>query len=224
MSIQEVVSSKFHFHVNSGNYLLLSTKMWIWRQHPCTNNERSWRESWWNKPWFLYTEFSARRFWSLVKSIDAVRDWICAQALPYFFRGDLTVRNFLANEVFPSGGVCFYARNGVLCEQALRSALVVRRAKEGELAALPLRDREEKSLRHFAVVEKVLDDNKPKKSLKRWIRFATNFIDLIQFYLIWEIFASFSQVESEKTVSKFRKRKKQLSCCVHLLHKAWVWN
>ena len=44
---------------------------------------------------------------------------------------------------------------------------MARRAKEGELAALPLRDREEKSLRHFAVVEKFLDDNKPKKSLKR---------------------------------------------------------
>ena len=37
-------------------------------------------------------------------------------------------------------GVCFYARNGVPCEQALRSALVARRAKEGELAAIRLRD------------------------------------------------------------------------------------
>ena len=105
-------------------------------------------------------------------------------------------------------GVCFYARNGVPCEQALRSALVARRAKEGELAAIRLRDREEKSLRHFAMVEKFLDDNKPKKSLKKWIRFAKNFIGLIQFYLIWQMFANFSQVESEKTVSKFLKKKK----------------
>ena len=77
------------------------------------------------------------------------------------------IRNFSANEVCCSGCVCFYAKNGVPCEQTLRSALVARRAKEGELAALPLRDREEKSLRHFAMVEKFLDDNKPKKSLKR---------------------------------------------------------
>ena len=38
----------------------------------------------------------------------------------------------------------------------------------------------------------------PKTSLKKWIRFATNFIDLIQFYLIWQMFANFSQVESGK--------------------------
>jgi len=63
-------------------------------------------------------------------------------------------------------GVCFYARNDVPCEQALRSALVARQAKEGELAAIRLRDRE-KSLRHFAMAEKFLDDNKPKKSLKK---------------------------------------------------------
>ena len=77
------------------------------------------------------------------------------------------VRNFLANAVFPSGGVCFYARNGVPCEQALRSALVARRTKEGGLAAIRLRDREDKSLRHFAMVEKYLYDNKPKKSPRK---------------------------------------------------------
>ena len=181
--------------------------MWIWRQHTCTNNERSWRESWWNKPWLLYTEFSTRTFWSLVKSVDAVRDWICAQHFLNFFEATWWLEiSWLMKCVLV--GVCFYARNGVPCEQALRSALVARRAKEGELAAIRLRDWEEKSLRHFAMVEKFLDGNKPKKSLKKWIRFATNFIDLIQFYLIWQMFANFSQVESKKTVSKFVKKKK----------------
>ena len=49
-----------------------------------------------------------------------------------------------------------------------------------------------------------------------------NFIDLIQFHFIWQILANFSQVESERTVSKFRRGKRQLLCCVHLLHKVSV--
>ena len=40
--------------------------------------------------------------------------------------------------------------------------------------------REEKSLRHVAMVAKCLDDNKPIKSL--------HFTDLIQFHLIWQNF------------------------------------
>ena len=40
---------------------------------------------------------------------------------------------------------------------------------------------EEKSLRHMAMVAKFLDDNKLKCHLhcKKWIRTASNFIDLI---------------------------------------------
>ena len=49
------------------------------------------------------------------------------------------IRNISANEVCSSGCVCFYAKNGVPCEQTLRSALLARRAKEGELAAIRLR-------------------------------------------------------------------------------------
>ena len=86
------------------------------------------------------------------------------------------------------------------------------------------RHREEKSFRHIAKVAKFLDGNKPKTSLKKWIRTASNFIDLIQFHLIWQMLAKFSRVESERTVSKFRRGKRQLLCCVHLLHKASVWN
>ena len=84
--------------------------------------------------------------------------------------------------------------------------------------------REEKSLRRVAMVAKFLDDNKPKTWLKKWIRTASNFIDLIQFHLIWQMLAKFPRVESERTVSKFRRGKRQLLCCVHLLHKASVWN
>ena len=31
-------------------------------------------------------------------------------------------------------------------------------------------------------------------------------------------------IKSERTVSKFRNRKRRLLCCVHLLHKAGAWN
>ena len=133
-------------------YLLLSTKMWIWRQHTCTNNERSGRDSWWNKPCLLYTEFPARTFLSLLKSVYTVREWIFAQALPLFFPGELMIRNLLANAVCPSECVCFYARNGVPCEQALRSAVVTGREREGELATIRLWKKEETSLRHVAMV------------------------------------------------------------------------
>ena len=78
--------------------------------------------------------------------------------------------------------------------------------------------------RYVAMVAKFLELNKPKTSLKKSIRTASNFIDLIQFHLIWQMLAKFSRFESESTVSKFRRGKRQLLCCVHLLHKASMWN
>ena len=39
--------------------------------------------------------------------------------------------------------------------------------------------REEKSLRHIAMVAKFLDDNKPKMSLEKWIHTVRNLIDHI---------------------------------------------
>ena len=65
--------------------------------------------------------------------------------------------------------------------------------------------REYKSLRHVAMVAKFLDDNKPKTSLKT---FSDSFINLVQFQLICQMLATFSGVKSERTVCKFRKRKK----------------
>ena len=82
----------------------------------------------------------------------------------------------------------------------------------------------EKSLCHVAMVAKFLDDNKPKISLKKWIRTVSNFDDLIQFHLICQMMAKFSGVESERTVSKFRKRKRKFLRCARLLRKAGAWN
>ena len=55
-------------------------------------------------------------------------------------------------------------------------------------------NREEKSLRHMAMVAKFLDDNKLKCHLhcKKWIRTSSNFIDLISLNLICQMLAKFS--------------------------------
>ena len=42
----------------------------------------------------------------------------------------------------------------------------------------------------------------------------------IQFHLIGQMLAKVSGVESEGTVSEFRKRTRNFLCCVHLLRKA----
>ena len=67
-------------------------------------------------------------------------------------------------------------------------------------------NREEKSSRHFAMVAKFLDDNKPIKSLKKSIPTFSNFSDLIQFHLIWQIMTKFC-LGPYLSFSK---------CCVHL--------
>ena len=67
-------------------------------------------------------------------------------------------------------------------------------------------NREEKSSRHFAMVAKFLDDNKPIKSLKKSIPTFSNFSDLIQFHLIWQIMTKFC-LGPYLSLSK---------CCVHL--------
>ena len=87
--------------------------------------------------------------------------------------------------------------------------------------SLPLRlwnlnspsNREEKSLRHVAMIAKFSDDNKTKTPLKKWIRTDSKFIDLIQFHLICKILAKLSGVESERTVSELiwvEKKKKEI--------------
>ena len=85
-------------------------------------------------------------------------------------------------------------------------------------------NREEKSLRHVAMVANFLNDNKLKTSLKKWKRTVSNFIDLIQFHFICKMLATFSGGESERTLSKFRERKRTFLCFALLLHKAGAWN
>ena len=82
--------------------------------------------------------------------------------------------------------------------------------------------REEKSLRRVAMVAKISEwQNIPKTSLMKWILTVSNLIDLIQFHLICQMLTRFSGVKSERTVSKFRKRKLG---CAHLVRKAGAWN
>ena len=76
-----------------------------------------------------------------------------------------------------------------------------------------LSNREETSLRYVTTVAKFLDDNKPIKSLKKSIPNFSNFTDLIQFHLIWQILAKFS-LEPYLSLSKFRKKKGQFLRCV----------
>ena len=48
------------------------------------------------------------------------------------------------------------------------------------------------------MVAKFLDDNKPKTSLKKWIRPVSNFVDFIPFQLICQILATLFQVLNPK--------------------------
>ena len=74
-------------------------------------------------------------------------------------------------------------------KRAIFSPFGPRREKKTK-ESLPLRlwnlnspsNREEKSLRHVAMIAKFLDDNKTKTPLKKWIRTVSKFIDLIQFH------------------------------------------
>ena len=64
-----------------------------------------------------------------------------------------------------------------------------------------IQNREEKQIRHVAIVAKFLDDDKPNGCLNmRWFCAFSNSIDLIQFHLICQMLAKFSGVESETTV------------------------
>ena len=81
------------------------------------------------------------------------------------------------------------------------------------------KNREEKSLRHVAKVAKFLHaGQQTKTSLKMWIRTVSDVIDLIQFHLVGQMMANFSGLNRKgPAVFQFRKRKRKLLCCVHLL-------
>ena len=84
---------------------------------------------------------------------------------------------------------------------------------------MKLANREEKSLRHAAMIATFLDDNKPKTSLKKWNRTVSNFIGLNYFHLICQMLVKFSGVE-------YLRLAKENFCIVFnlILHKAGAWN
>ena len=79
---------------------------------------------------------------------------------------------------------------------------LLRRLPPSYLTRDRLESREEKSLRHVAMVAKRLDDNKPKT----WVHTVSNFIDLIQFHFkfvkCWRNFLGLN--------SKVLKKKKKI--------------
>ena len=64
--------------------------------------------------------------------------------------------------------------------------------------------------RHVAIVAQFLVDNKLKTSLQKWICTVSNFTNLIQFHLICQMLAKFSGVEYKRTISRFRKRNRNI--------------
>ena len=87
---------------------------------------------------------------------------------------------------------------------------------------LTLNNREEKSLRHVAMVANFWDEQpKPKIHL---IRTVSKFIDVIELHLICQMFEKFSGFNPKGPYQSFTKRKRNFLCCVHLLCKAGARN
>ena len=80
----------------------------------------------------------------------------------------------------------------------------------------------EKSLHNVAMVAKFLDDNKPKTSLKKWIRTVSNFNKPTQFHLFVKCLRNSLWLNAKVLCLLFRKRK--FLCCVHQLHRVGAWN
>ena len=70
---------------------------------------------------------------------------------------------------------------------------------------------------HFNIIG--VTEAKIKTSLKKWILAASNFIALIPSRSIRQMLVNFSGVQFQRTVSKFRKRKRKSLSCVHFLAK-----
>ena len=87
---------------------------------------------------------------------------------------------------------------------------------------MKLANREEKSLRHIAMVATFLDDNKPKTLLKKWNRTVSNFIDVNYFHLICQMLVKLSGVDPRRQYVSLEKE--NFLYRVQLLHKAGAWN
>ena len=73
------------------------------------------------------------------------------------------------------------------------------------------------------MVAKVLDDNKLKRHLhcKKWIRTASNFIDLISFYLICQMLVKFSGLNGKWLYVSLEKEKQNF-CVVLTYYIRWA--
>ena len=84
---------------------------------------------------------------------------------------------------------------------------------------------EEKSLRHFAMVPKFLDENELKMSLKKYsycFKVHRSYSILFNLYNCRQNFLRLNPKGPNLGLRK-RKRKRKFLCCVHLLHKGGVW-
>ena len=101
----------------------------------------------------------------------------------------------------------FVPQNGFNSSRSPQMKSMVEKPKWGERKWRIIFRRRES----VAMVAKFLNDNKPKTSQK-WIRTVSNFVDLIQFQFICSLIllGKFSEVESGRTVSKCRKRKREI--------------
>ena len=61
-----------------------------------------------------------------------------------------------------------------------------------------------------------------KTSLKKWIHTPSNFVVLVPSCSICKILVDFSGVQFQRTVSKFRKRKRKSLSCVHFAIKSEI--
>ena len=73
-----------------------------------------------------------------------------------------------------------------------------------------LPNREEKSLRHVAMVANFFGRQQIKTSLKKWVRAVSISSILLNFIYNLSNVGEIFWVESERTVSKFRKRKRKI--------------
>ena len=82
--------------------------------------------------------------------------------------------------------------------------------------------REEKPLRHSAMVANFLNDNKSKRHLKSGLtKHCFNFIHLILFHLICHSYVGeIFWVKSERTITMFRTEKENFVLCLPTLKQA----
>ena len=230
-----VKSAVINFLVSTTHYSNMAAK--IYRHEPPPNHTTSYPGSSRFPIWRRGVQEHSRITWSICAVLDRIK-WKSKPPSPRnqgWSRAKAKTRHFLTLDLWGGEGagggggykfsICFFqgwssperfgANFGARQEKLRKESLQLRLWNSNSLS-----NREEKSLRHVAMVAKFLDDNKTKTPLKKWIRTVSKFIDFIQFHLICKILAKLSGVESERTVSELRKRKRN-SCAVFTSLGSW---